>query len=183
MQRILFAFLIAISANFAYANTPNSAGGPGAQKKSSDPQRIIEQLRGDFDRAGSDLEQRKIDQATQETQQRIVDGIDELLKQRERSPSSKSNSSPPKSKAAVPPPMPEPAPANKKTVEKASEPAAKKAALAGKPRVEPAPASSDRWGLPPRHRDAIDAVSGDRLVPRYEELLRAYYRALSEAKP
>jgi hypothetical protein len=40
---------------------------------------------------------------------------------------------------------------------------------------------SGAWpNLPNRHRQQIDAASGDRFVPRYEDLLREYYRALAD---
>jgi hypothetical protein len=41
-----------------------------------------------------------------------------------------------------------------------------------------------RWGeLPERLRKEIDAYPRDRMMPRYEELLRAYFRTLAERSP
>jgi hypothetical protein len=35
--------------------------------------------------------------------------------------------------------------------------------------------------LPPRHRDDFEVSGGGRFMPRYEELLRAYYRRIAES--
>jgi hypothetical protein len=71
-----------------------------------------------------------------------------------------------------------------------------------KPQVQPAPESTERVGdpksieemqkqrpnnggywpdMPPRHRAGIETHLRDRFPPRYEELLRAYYRNLAES--
>ena len=39
----------------------------------------------------------------------------------------------------------------------------------------------DVWGhLPPSRRKEMDAFSRERFVPRYEEVLRQYYRSIAE---
>src|SRR5437588_724043 len=122
--------VICVGLASARADAPFHAGGSAEAKKTPerpvDPKKIIDQLHSDFTRAGSDLDERKFNDATRATQQRILDGIDDLLKK--QAPNSAKN--PPKPKSENPQSAPKPAPA----------PAPAK--IAEKPQAEPAPAET-----------------------------------------
>ena len=53
----------------------------------------------------------------------------------------------------------------------------------GPERPDAGPNGNGTWDIPRnRRQEAVNAVSGQRFPPRYEELLRAYYRSLAAGR-
>jgi hypothetical protein len=184
-----FFFLLAASAPAREAAPFRAGGGPDAKKSAPEnPQRIIEEIRSHFDRVGSDFEKNQPGAETRKAQQRILDGIDKLLEQQDPEP--KNSKAPPTSKNS--PPSNEPAVKPKPALEKPKITPATPKSIADLPKeiantakttesMAKSPTGSGYWpNLPPRHRDQIDALSRERFIRNYSEILREYYRALAE---
>ncbi len=192
MLRISMSMLLfyALAAPASALAPFRAAGSPEAKKSApaaDSPQRIIDELRSNFDRVGSDFEKKQPGLQTRQAQQRIIDGIDKLLEQQDPAPSSNKSFAAAKNQPAHPPSAQKPAP---KPMPAAKQPA-KTTEIGGRPGEKPGtPAdfrqptpSSDSWSLPPRHRDQIDAHQRERFIRNYSEILREYYRALAESTP
>lgn len=179
-----------------------AGGGPEAKTPApANPQKIIEELRSDFGRVGSDFEKNQTGAETRKTQQRIIEGIDKLLEQQDPNPSQSKSANSSKN-----PPKPKEASANPPPVTNAEQkpPVAQPKSTVLKPQQKPAitkdiaPASrapktlaemrpeqtvgNQRWGdYPPRFRQEIDAFARERFMRNYAEILREYYRSLAES--
>ncbi|MSQ93281.1 MAG: hypothetical protein EXR98_01850 [Gemmataceae bacterium] len=163
--------------------TPFRAGGsPDSKKPAPDtPQKIIEELRLNFDRVGSDFEKQQPGAETRKAQQRILDGIDKLLEQDEPEPNKSktppSAKNPPKPMEPIANPTPKP-----KNVADLAKSTGKTPSTPEDMRL--LQSDSGFWpNLPPRHRDQIDAHLRERFIRNYNEILREYYRALAESSP
>lgn len=141
---------------------------------------VVKQLQKDFDDARARLQQDDAGEKTRAAHRRIIAGIDRLLQQEDDPgagppPQAPTGSTPPK-------PMNQSAPKAKPMAEGPSSP--KVRPLPGdQPAERPGVGPAGPWD--PRRKvqaDAVDAVGRERFPPRYEELLRAYYRSLAAGR-
>jgi hypothetical protein len=163
----------------------------GTKKADADDRgHIVERLRGKYQDVLDRLNKNEPGADTLAMQKEIAELLQRLLEQDE----------PPSAQA--PPPVAKDAPKHRS--DPASNPAQKPApqsaekAATQRPNVqglanEPSAKSlgemkkqlqaEGNWPLklPPRHRDYIEVSGGGRFMPRYEELLRAYYRRIAES--
>ena len=200
---IIFGFLIAPV--MAREASSFRAGAQPESKKVLEPEsraKIIDEIRSDLGDVVEKLNKNDSGARTRAQQNRIVKNIEKLLDDDDDPPSSPSgnnaNSPPPpppggkenpqsKSQSA---PQPEskqqPTPQSKQApTPKASQPSGADSEVAKTPKVEPRiPASPDYWPppLPRRYQQDVDALSRGRFMPRYEDLLREYYRSLGESR-
>ncbi len=182
---------------------------PDAKTTTEDRRKIIDELRLKYQATVDDLGKNNTSAATRAKQKDIADLLDKLLNQDSDTPPSGSppTSNPPPTGNKNSPPMPmSSTPEPDKSKEHSPTPAAAKPTPmsetpprieAGEPKkgqaeLERAPMSLDElqkqnhvqpWRpvLPPRVRQDIDAYAAERFMPRYEDLLRAYYRTLGES--
>jgi hypothetical protein len=186
----MFRFL-ALLAVTLMAQTPVHAGVEKRAEPAESRQKIIDQIKTEFDQVRDRLNADDPGAEVRAGQDRILKGLDELLKQKD--PSQSKN--PPPSSSAPPPgssePKPQPAASEPMPMTQAKpQPAAtqaktgevKKAAPPNTPDEVRKATKSGRWGeMPPRHGAAIDAVGRARFVPSYQEILREYYRNLAQS--
>lgn len=165
---------LALAAALAVAGFAEAVQEPAGPKKTD----LIEQLERDFTEARARLQKDDAGAKTQGAHRRIIEGIDRLLEDDapEKAPPSAAPSTTPRPKSTQP--MTEPKPAPQATPgapmpEQKAGPQAKPAAPA--PSAEFGPWHPKRNG----HAEVVDAAGRERFPPRYEELLRAYYRALA----
>ena len=209
MRRTFFSttfFLLAAAAVSAQERAPFRAGQPDARKTAPQPEsraKIIDEIRSDLVDVIEKLNKNDAGAQTRIRQQRILKNIDKLLEQDDPPPSQNSNES--SSSSSKPPPDRPPGQKPKPTGNSPAQ-AAEEKPLPKTPepvRAEPKPSAAngqresrpktfaewekenartgDGWELPPRVRRQMDAYSHDRFPPGYEDLLRAYYRALAES--
>jgi hypothetical protein len=158
--------------------------------------KLIAEIDADAEHATGRLNERDAGAATRARQQRILDNIDELLKQQDPNTKSGSqNSPPPKSNAgdaSKPPPQgtePKPNPSQAKGNETTpakpmpgvdSNKSGPNAKGAEKPNLDKQPGGL--WpSRRPGDRQEMEAFARERLIRNYEELLRAYHRNIAES--
>jgi hypothetical protein len=143
---------------------------------------VVKELERDFDEARARLQKDDPGDKTRAAHRRIIAGLDELLKQE----ADNSSASPPANPSApnegkqpsenqqpMPLPKAQPRPQEKSTPELRGAPESK---TGERPNIGP----DGPWHpVRQRQQEALDAVGRERFPPRYEELLRAYYRSLA----
>ena len=187
--------LTVISPDIASYHSPQ----PGATEK----QRIVEELRGKYQSAVDELSKKNTGAEAVARQREIADLLKKLLEQNDPPPSDSPPSSPPppSSDRADPPPTrtpptPMPLPASEDSAKK------QEAAPPSAPKLQPTPTPAKSAALPPlvkpddarkanldgwqivmprRHAQDVDAYARGRLMDRYEEILRQYYRTIAES--
>ncbi|MBI1830784.1 MAG: hypothetical protein HYR84_04955 [Planctomycetes bacterium] len=169
-----------------------------------DRQKIIQQLQSDFQNAADRLKKNDPGALTRKQQDRIIDGLNKLIDDPPPSPPSPpSPPRPPSAPPPSPPPPPSPDPRTPETKPAPSPPPAvlpkneaspsektpKSPNAQGEPKRTPEALekllretkTEEDWArLPPRVRQELDAYARGRLMPRYQDLLRAYYRSLAD---
>jgi hypothetical protein len=139
---------------------------------------VVKELQRDFDEARAGLQKDDAGVKTRAAHRRIIEGIEELLKQEDDKPPQ------------------EPAPKERQQPKENTQPMPRAKPLAepkSMPELTPAPGGQgpERPGFGPNgpwetrrkwQQPALDAVGRERFPPRYEELLRAYYRSLAAGR-
>jgi hypothetical protein len=199
---ITASMLLAADASAREATVFRVGGRADAKKAApEDRAKVIERLRVEYGSVLERLNKNDPGTDTQGTQRHIAELLKKLLENDDPSPPSppppSPQSSPPKP-PSDPPPAPKAPPMN--PPQDASnvpqpKPAAKQATTCeprqdASGRVETSLAEmkkqwekDGRWPLqlPLRHLENIDVSGGGRFMPRYQELLREYYRTLAES--
>lgn len=140
----------------------------GQEKPAGTKSDVIKELERSFEEARTGL-QKDAGAKTRAAHRRIIAGLDELLKSDEPAQPPVPSKSPPPANKPLPPPAPKSAPESSPLPQAGL-------GTPGEGRLKDGPWDIRRQ----RQQEALDAVGRDRLVPRYEELLRAYYRSLAE---
>jgi hypothetical protein len=156
--------------------------------KNDDEQLTLERIKEIMDRLHKNLEasedrlgKKDPGATTREIQEQIIKDLDALLKQKQDQGSSPNNSG---KRVGRENPQREKKPTAKAASDPSTRPDAK--ALAGvrdkHQTPEKAVHDGDWWGpsLPKIKRLEMDVYSKERFLPRYEELLRQYYRTIAE---
>ena len=206
MLRSCFALVAALLVlSTAKANISVLPLHAGAVKKADptapaqSPQKIIDQLKADYDKVLDRLNADDPGDETRRNQQRILEGIDELLRRKDPDPSKNSSAnSPPNPKGNREPSPKQPVGNPKETAAPVEQkqparpepkPVAKTQPAVGKEGNPPNTPEDLRkemktdgfWpSLPPRHRADMEAFGRERFIPAYQELLREYYRNLAQ---
>jgi len=182
MLRITFitgSMLVLIGYGTARETTFQGAGGPN-----DDRAKILERLRTRYQDVLDQLHRNDSGADTLAMQKEIAELLKRLLEQDDPPPRN-----PPHAPKSLP--MPEPKGSPPSPIEKAQPMQAK---AVERRETERAPASFEDmkkqlakegyWPLklPARHQINIEVSGGGRFMPRYEELLRAYYRTIAESK-
>ncbi len=160
-------------------SSPASQGQPVPKKAD-----IVKELQQDFAEASGRLEKDDPGAATRAAQRRLIEGIDRLLEQSDNStnPPPSSNSRPPQVPPMQPkmPNAPEATPAPTKPMPEAK---SMPQSAAGKSAAEPTlsdPEPDGPWDPRRlRQRESVDAVGRERFPPRYQDLLRKYFRSIA----
>jgi hypothetical protein len=176
-------------AAFALVAGLSRAGQEGASPKKAD---VVKQLQQDFDAARARLHKDDPGEQTRALHRRIIEGLDKLLEQEDDD-----SANPPASPNAKPPQGSGPKESEQLTEKERPMPGSKPMPKAqanpdgpSAPEIRPAPkaqsgklpkvAADGPWHpIRDRRQEAVDAVGRERFPPRYEELLRAYYRSLA----
>jgi hypothetical protein len=201
----IFAGFLCVCASARETAPFGAAQGADGKKPQADSRsEIIEELRADYNDVVDEFAKKNFDAQMRAKQQRIIDNLKRLVEDDDPPPNPNGNSAPENAPKSPPPPSGSKAnpPPVKPNPEKAPLPAPKNANGApGEPKPPMAGQNGDRespprnidelrkemnkggghMDLPPRQREAMDAHARDRFLPRYEELLRAYYRTLAES--
>jgi hypothetical protein len=166
-----------------------------------DQRQIVAKLRLKYQQVVADLDQQKTGATTRTAQQDIADLIDELLNQESDPPPSGNppesdpppSNPPPAGAKNNPPPPKSPDPAPNRPKQNAPAPNVPLESKQTQSERDRPPMNLDQirqekhsghWpdNLPSRARTDINRYGQDRFMPRYEELLRAYYRNIAEAR-
>jgi hypothetical protein len=186
---------------------PDGKKGPAQPENRA---KIIDEIRTDLDSAVEKLNRQDPSRQTRAVQDRILENLKKLLEPDDDSPPPNNSTNPPPKPKSPPPnsqdpaasEQPKPQPENQRQSNSQSEnqphskpqpqTAPKAAPKQASSELSPPSANEDSkkqnrkedgvWDIqmPRRHRQAMDAASGDGPIRRYEELLREYYRALAE---
>jgi hypothetical protein len=168
--------------------------GQAAQERPAPKQAdVVKELERDFDEARARLQKDDPGAKTRAAHRRIIAGLDELLKQEDDN----NSATPPAPPPALPPREPAPNEGNQpkeiKQPKENKQPMPRATPMAEPksiPELTPAPPGKgpERPEVGPdgpwdprrqRQQEPVDAVGRERFPPRYEELLRAYYRSLA----
>jgi hypothetical protein len=195
---LIVASVICVGASAREPLPVRAAQGPEAKKPHADNRgKIIDELRADYNDVVDEFARKNVNEEMRARQQRIIDNLKRLLEEEDppRNPSGNASPPSPENSKADPPP-------SKPRTEKALPPQPKNAQgdlgepkqrIRGKEGESETPPRSieemrnektkgNAWPpLPARQQDALDAHARDRFPPRYEELLRAYFRTIAES--
>jgi hypothetical protein len=174
------------------------AGLSHAGQERSEPKKadVVKQLQQDFDEARARLQKDGPGEKTRAVHRRIIEGLDKLLEQEDdkANPPASSNANPPQESSAKQDEQPKgsqrPMPGVKPTPSSSAQPNSDGPSA---PEIRPVPKGEN--GEPSkvgpdspwdprrkRQQQAVDALGRERFPPRYEELLRAYYRSLAAGR-
>ena len=176
MLRVTFLLAALLSMNIGATAHESLSFGTGKKAEPSDRAKIVERLRGRYQDVLDQLNQKNPGADTLAKQKEIADLLKQLLEQ-DDPPAS--NPSPPAPKATNPPPSGEAQPMPKPTSNTSATEQSARSLNELKKQLE----ADGHWpvNLPPHHRKSLDSSAHGRFMPRYEELLRAYYRTIAES--
>ncbi len=202
---LIVAGFLGVHASAREASPFHGSQGPDGQKPHPDSRgKVIDELRADYNDVVAEFARKNVNEEMRAKQQRIIDNLKRLLEDDDPPPNPSGNTGPDNAPKSPPPPSGSKAnpSASKQNPEKTPAPQPKNAQgnpseakqpMSGKsgdsessPRTIEEMRNDKKTGggymeLPPRQREAMDAHARDRFPPRYEELLRAYYRTLAES--